>query len=314
MCILSSCSQTPVKPSVSAMVDTQGPMPFMTDPKLMLSPGDPKIERARGELQDLESELHSLDMDGKWQEALEVAQAFVAKQRQILRDGSPFVAVGEGQVARFAGHLQDRLLQENALREELAIKRRYLGDGCVETAATVDTLATVLIVQGKVEPAASLVEECWASGQKQPPSLACRIYYLSTLAMVARAQGKRDKAAIYANEAVKLKRTNPEFYFLDPKIYNLLALAARCDLDLGLYDLAQERLTEYAQLRFDKRFSQDEEVVQMLVACAHGAELKGNRKQAQAAIKTAGEVIAGANVSPAVQLAVAQYRRSLGMN
>jgi len=319
LCLLSiwtlcGCSQQPVKPSVLAIVDTQGAMPLMRDPKLMPSLTDPKIAGAKGELSDLQSELNGLDRDGKWQEALDLAKAFVAKQKQNLGGSSYFVGIGDSYVVRFAAQVKDMALAESAAREELAIKRRYLGEGCVETAATLDTLANIMLSERNVAAAANVVNECWTKAQKQPPSLAARIYYLSTLSTVARAQGQNAQAAKCAAEAVALKMPNPEFYVLQPTIYDLLTRAARCHLDVGRYDQAQQYLGEYVRVRFDKTMFSDEDVAQMLVACAQAAELRQDRKQAQAAIQTAGQLLAGGRVSPATQLLLAQYRRNLQIN
>jgi tetratricopeptide (TPR) repeat protein len=268
--VLGGCTAKPM-PKVAWLpeIDTMGQMPCERDNSLVPNLSDPKIKSLFDKTVECAAQSRSLHREGERDgTAIGFILPALAETEQALGPKHCFV----GDLCHQAGtsllNANDVDAAEPYIRRAIAIRTTYLGDGCIDTARSVCTLANILVQQGKTQQAWDLLNEHWQRAQKQPPSLNAKVSYLYHMGFVLSTQNKWNDAQPYFRQAVALKLNQPWLRALQPDALKVLEAASECAIRLNDFDYATTTLAEAVRLRFGRRRPIDQSTCTLLMMCA----------------------------------------------
>ncbi|MEM9163112.1 MAG: tetratricopeptide repeat protein, partial [Cyanobacteria bacterium P01_F01_bin.4] len=162
-----------------------------------------QAEREVAAANALNAQVLALYEQGRYGEALPLAQQALEQWRRLLGNEHPQVAIALNNVAEMYRTTGNPIAAEPLYQEALAIQAATLPAGAAETAVTLNNLGLIYIQQGRYSDAEAIYQRVNAAYADGPPSVLQGRGYLN-LGELYRQQGRFDEAVTALQRATEI--------------------------------------------------------------------------------------------------------------
>ena len=277
----------PIVPPV--FIDSADRPPCVEHPEL-IPRQTPERDAFHNESMDIYDQCRQLIRAHDYRDAERLSKQLLTRQQVLLGKDCPESVDTLNVIADAAEQSDDHASAEEALRQLIALKVRYLGVEGSDTGAAVEKLFEFLVRSRRTQEAYNVVAQFADQSEQHHPALGAQAQYLCLRARSLEAIGHYREAAAMAKQACDVKRRFPAAFGAFPKIYQLLLVQARTEIEAGEYDNAYEILADAHRLSYAKHQAEDPQYIECLQAIAREWKAKGNMKGAEKCVRLAADI------------------------